>query len=146
MVSLIFRVFLHHLLFPPHAPKIQRIFKIYKWKIWLAKLTYVIFWCHMRHLKSNDKWKTLLDHFSYIHFENLLYFWCMRRKQKMMQENSENWGNQVCYILEWHSDLMHVMQSWTPYWATCILIILNLFPIPAGGKAVMLLIFPSFDI
>ena len=29
LVSPIFRVFLHHLLFPPHVPKIQWIFKMY---------------------------------------------------------------------------------------------------------------------
>ena len=33
LVSRIFRVFLHHLKFPTRLPKIQRIFKIYKGKI-----------------------------------------------------------------------------------------------------------------
>ena len=32
LVSPICRVFLHHFLFSPHAPKIQRIFKIYRGK------------------------------------------------------------------------------------------------------------------
>ena len=43
-----------------------------------------------------------MEHFSSINFENPLYFWRMRRKQKTMQENSENWGNLFFYILEWH--------------------------------------------
>ena len=52
-------------------------------------------------LKWNN-WKACLEYFSSINFENPLYFWRMRRKQKTVQENSENWGNQVFYILEWH--------------------------------------------
>ena len=83
MVSPIFRVFLHHILFSPHAPKIQSIiFFLYKF------------------------WKSFV-------------FLPMRRKQKMMQENSENWGNQV--FIYWndiyfgHSDLLNIMQSGTPY-------------------------------
>ena len=43
-----------------------------------------------------------MEHFSSINFENPLYFWRMQRKQKTVQETSENWGNQVFYILEWH--------------------------------------------
>ena len=43
-----------------------------------------------------------MEHFSSINLENPLYFWRMRRKQKMMQDNSENWGNQVFNILELH--------------------------------------------
>jgi hypothetical protein len=34
LFSPVLRVFLHHLLFTPHVPKIRRIFKINKGKIW----------------------------------------------------------------------------------------------------------------
>ena len=40
----IFRVFHHRLLFPPYAPIIHRIFKLYKWKICHIRFSIILFW------------------------------------------------------------------------------------------------------
>ena len=57
-------------------------------------------------------------HIYFFIFEKLLYFWDLCRKQKMMQENNENWGNQVFIDgkdkLFGRRDLMSIKQNGMP--------------------------------
>ena len=40
--------------------------------------------------------------------------------QKMMQENSENWGNQVFYIFEWHIFWRECFNAFHAKWNTLL--------------------------
>ena len=60
----------------------------------------------------------------FINFENSLYFWCMWRKQKMVQENSKNWGHQFFYRLEWHTFWTEWFDEFYAKWDT---LLFNLF-------------------
>jgi hypothetical protein len=64
--------------------------------------------------KMKKKIKARSERFSSINWR--------RRKQKVVQENSENWGNLVCYILEWHSFWREWFDSCHAKWDILILI------------------------
>ena len=76
-------------------------------------------------------WTVHFTNFSFILFENPSCFRCMRRKQKMVKENSENWGNQIFYRMEYHNFWIEWFEVCNAYvhWGNLVSRLQNLYRI-----------------